>query len=151
MLDASPKRACDAARAERLDLGALLADHDVREAAPVERPGDQPSDLAVAAQDGVQPQRRAVVASGRQEGEVAGPPLEQRGSSAGWCGAAPRAGRRRWKSNGLSAIDSSAPATMSWNPSGGRSPSDSPTVPRMNENSPIWARPAPTVKATRIG
>ena len=68
----------DAACAERLDLGSLLADHDIGEAAPVERPGDQPSDLAVAAQDRVQPQGRAVV--GRlQVGQVAGPPLEQAG------------------------------------------------------------------------
>ena len=53
--------------------------------------------------------------------------------------------------NGLSVIEMSALATMSWNPSGGRRASDSPTVPRMNENSPIWDRPAATVKPTRMG
>jgi hypothetical protein len=40
-----------------------------------------------------------------------------------------------------------APAMMSWYASSGNSPSDRPSVPRMNENSPIWASPAPTASA----
>ena len=53
--------------------------------------------------------------------------------------------------SGLSVIEMSAPATMSWKPSSGSRPSERPTVPTMNENSPIWAKPAATVSAIRVG
>ena len=78
MLEASPKRAGIPLRAQRLDLGALLADHDVGEPAPVERAGDEPADLAVATQDRVQAQGR-VGRAGRQEGEIARPPGHEAG------------------------------------------------------------------------
>ena len=55
------------------------------------------------------------------------------------------------KSAGLIAIDSSAPATMSWKPASGSSPMVRPSVPRMNENSPICPSAAATVRATRVG
>ena len=65
--------------------------------------------------------------------------------------AAPRWGRWRAAGGGSARSTGALPATISWNPSRGSSPSDRPMVPMMNENSPIWPSPAATVRATRSG
>ena len=115
----------DAAGSQRSTSRALQGDDDVPEPAPIEGRTDQAPDAAVAAQDGVT--ARSCV--GDLGGRTARSPARRARAS----GSGPRASRRRRSSgsttrnrNGLSAIDSSAPATMSWNPSVGSSPSGRP-------------------------
>ncbi len=48
-------------------------------------------------------------------------------------------------------IDTIDAATTSWNAASGMSPSARPIVARMNENSPICASPAATIRPVRAG
>jgi hypothetical protein len=48
-------------------------------------------------------------------------------------------------------MEISAPASIRLWPSGGSSPSETPSAARMKENSPIYASPAETVSAVLSG
>jgi hypothetical protein len=62
-----------------------------------------------------------------------------------------RTGSSSANSSGFRAIEISAPARIRLCPSAGSNFSDTPRAARMNENSPIWARLAETVRAVFSG
>ena len=53
--------------------------------------------------------------------------------------------------NEFKVIENNAPARIKFCASGVSRPSDKPNVAKKNENSPIWAKQAPTVRAVLIG